>query len=42
MIYGGLKFPHRAVVLHALESDAANTSLNGHSAKKKSALLVVV
>ena len=42
MFYRGLKFPHRAVVLCTLESDAANTSLNGHSAKKKSAVFVLV
>jgi len=35
MYYRGLKFPHTAVVLHVLESDVANTSFNGHSAKKK-------
>jgi len=29
-----LKFPHRAVVLLALVSDGACTSLNGHSARK--------
>jgi hypothetical protein len=35
MFYRGLKFPHRPMVFHALESDAANTSLNGQSGKKK-------
>jgi len=35
MFYRGLKFSHRAMVFCTLESDAANTSLNGHSAKKK-------
>ena len=32
--YRGLKFPHKGVVLLVLESDAACTSFNGHSARK--------
>jgi len=32
--YRGLKFPHRAVVLLALESDGACTGLNGYCARK--------
>jgi len=35
MFYRGLEFPHTAMVLRALECDAAHTSLNGRSAKKK-------
>jgi hypothetical protein len=41
MFYWGLKFPHRAMILCALESDAANTSSNGHSAKKIVVLVLV-
>jgi hypothetical protein len=33
--YGGINFPHRAMVLLALESDAACTILSGNSAIKK-------
>jgi len=35
MFYWGFKFPHIAMVRHALEGDAANTSLSGHSSKNK-------
>ena len=42
LIYcGGLKFPHRAVVLLVLESDGAYTSLNGQSARKSKVLILV-
>jgi hypothetical protein len=34
MFYWGLKFCHRAMVPHALESDSGNTSLNGKTKKK--------
>jgi len=42
MFYRGLKFPHRAMVLLALETDAACTSLCGHSARRKSTMFVLV
>jgi hypothetical protein len=42
MLYRGLKFPHITIFLRVPESDAANTSLNGHCAKTRSAMLVVV
>jgi hypothetical protein len=32
--YGGIKFPQREMVLLSLDSDAACTNLNGHSAIK--------
>jgi hypothetical protein len=38
--YGGIKFPLRAVIFLALESDSAFNSSSGHSAKEK-ALLVL-
>jgi hypothetical protein len=41
MFYRGLKFPHRPMVLRSLESDAANTSLNGHYTKKNAVLVLV-
>jgi len=37
--YRGHKFPQRAKVLLPLESDAAFTSLNGHSARKSAVLV---
>jgi hypothetical protein len=39
--FRGVKFPHKAMVL-LLESDAACTSLNGHSARKIAELVLVV
>jgi len=39
--YRGLKFPHRAVVLLVLESDAACTSLSGHCARTGAVLVLV-
>ena len=39
--YRGRKFAHKAVVLLPLESDAAFTSLNDHSARKSAVLVVV-
>jgi hypothetical protein len=38
--YGELRFPHRAVVLVAAESDAACFSLNGYSARKSAVLVL--
>jgi len=38
--YRGLRFPKRAVVLLLLESDAACTGLNGHSAWKSAGLFL--
>jgi hypothetical protein len=38
--YGGIKFPHRAVILLPLESDASFTSLSGHPARKNAVLVV--
>jgi len=38
--YGGIQFPHRAVVLLPLESDGACTNLNYPSARKKVLFLV--
>ena len=40
--YRGLKFPHRTVVLLALETGAACTRLCGHSARRKSEMFVLV
>ena len=42
MFYRGLKFPHTAVVLLALETDAACTSLCDHFARRKSTMFVLV
>ena len=39
-VIGELNFPHRAVVLLVLESDGACTSLNGHSARKNTVLIL--
>jgi hypothetical protein len=39
--YSGLKFPHIAVALLALESDGACNSLNGHCARKTKVLVLV-
>jgi hypothetical protein len=39
--YGELKFPHKATVLLALDSDAACTSLNGQCAIKSAVLVLV-
>jgi len=38
MFYRGLKFPHRAVVLLALDSDAACNGFCDHFARRKSAV----
>jgi len=38
--YRGLRFPQREVVVLLLESDAAYTSLSGHSAGKVSVLVL--
>jgi len=37
--YRGLKFPQKAMVVVLLESDAACTCLNGHSAGKSAVLV---
>jgi hypothetical protein len=38
--YGELRFPHRAVFLLALESDAACFSLNGYFARTSAVLVL--
>jgi hypothetical protein len=39
--YRGFSFSQKAMVLLVLESDAACTSLNGHSARKSAVLVLV-
>jgi len=39
-VMGVLNFPHGALVLLVLESDGACTSLNGHSARKNTVLIL--